>query len=159
MAHSWPSPGFYDVSLSVGNEFGDSTHSEVFLVQAADPAGSCSSDAQTLCLLHSRYQVRVRWWTGDGESGAGSVVHAGTDESGLFWFFAPSNWEVLVKVLDGSAENGHVWVYGASTTDVGYVVSVTDTLTAAVKEYRNEPGHVAPAITDMGAFPDKAPPE
>jgi hypothetical protein len=25
----------------------------------------------------------------------------GTDDSALFWFFEESNWEMLVKVLDG----------------------------------------------------------
>ncbi len=62
---------------------------------------------------------------------------------------------MLIKVLDGCALNGHVWVYGASTTDLGYRIRVTDTATGAgtVKEYRNEPGLPAPAITDATAFP------
>ena len=65
-----------------------------------------------------------------------------------------SIWEVLLKVLDGCALNGHVWVFGASTTDLGYVIRVTDTATGKVKEYRNEPGTPAAAITDAKAFPD-----
>ena len=47
---------------------------------------------------------------------------------------------------------GHVWVYGASTTDLGYAIRVTDTVTGVVKEYGNEPGQPAPAITDAAAF-------
>ena len=96
----------------------------------------------------------VDWRTGGGQAGRGVVVREGTNDSGLFRFFNPENWEVLIKVLDGCAVNGHVWVYGASTTDLGYTIRVTDTVTGAVKEYRNEPGMPAPAITDPAAFPD-----
>ena len=96
----------------------------------------------------------MKWLTDDGGSGLGRVVHAGTNDSGLFWFFGRPNWEVLVKVLDGCALNGHVWVFGASTTDVGYSILVTDTVTGLVKEYRNPPGQPAAAITDSMAFPE-----
>jgi len=64
---------------------------------------------------------------------------------------------VLIKVLDGCAVNGHVWVFGASPTDLGYVIRVTDTAAGTVKEYRNEPGAPAPAITDVTAFPAGCP--
>ena len=63
------------------------------------------------------------------------------------------NWEVLIKVLDGCSLNGHVWVFGASTTNLGYLIHVTDTVTGTFKEYRNEPGRPAPAITDPTVFP------
>ena len=49
--------------------------------------------------------------------------------------------------------NGAVWVFAASTTNLGYVIEVTDTATGAVREYRNDPGMPAPAITDANAFP------
>ena len=129
-----------------------STAKQVFLVEAAAPLGFCVADAETLCLQDSRYAVGVEWWTAGGDSGPGSVVHAGTNDSGLFTFFSRENWEILIKVLDGCALNGHVWVYGASTTDLGYTIRVTDTVTGAVKEYGNEPGHPAAAITDATAF-------
>ena len=150
--HAWLSPGFYEVTLSVSDGTTVSIASRVFLVGASDPAGTCEADAVTLCLQDSRYAVGVDWWTAEGGSGSASVVHSGTNDSGLFWFFNRDNWEILIKVLDGCALNGHVWVYGASTTDLGYTIRVTDTATGAVKEYRNEPGQPAPAITDATAF-------
>ena len=152
--HAWSSPGFYEVTLSVGDGTMVSTATRKFLVEANDPAGTCVSDAETLCLQDSRYSVAVEWRTADGRSGPGSVVHAGTNDSGLFTFFSGENWEILIKVLDGCALNGHVWVYGASTTDLGYTIRVTDTVTGAVTEYGNEPGLPAPAITDATAFPE-----
>ncbi len=148
----WAEPGFYEVALTVSDGTTESTARQMFLVEAGDPAGTCVSDAETRCLQDSRYAVTVDWQTAAG-SGGGSVVHAGTNDSGLFTFFDRNNWEVLIKVLDGCALNGRVWVFGASTTDLGYVIRVTDTATGAVKEYRNEPGMPASAVTDVTAFP------
>ena len=154
---AWSEPGFYLVTLTVTDGERESTASRRFLVEASDPAGTCEADLQRRCLQDSRYSVAVEWWKADGESGPGRVVREGTDDSALFWFFAPDNWEVLIKVLDGCAVNGNVWVFGASTTDLGYRIAVTDTKTGAVKEYRNEPGLPAPAITDSEAFDACAP--
>ena len=102
--------------------------------------------------------MRVEWWTGDGETGSAQVVPEATDDSGLFRFFEAENWEILVKVLNGCDTNGHYWVYGASTTTLGYVIRVTDTATGDVREYRNEPGRSAAAITDARAFQDSCRP-
>ncbi len=154
IAHAWSLPGFYEVTLTVSDGTTTSIASRVVLVAASNPAGICETDAETLCLQDSRYAVGVDWWTAGGASGAASVVRSGTNDSGLFWFFDRENWEILIKVLDGCAVNGHVWVFGASTTDLGYAIRVTDTVTGAVKEYRNEPGLPASAITDGTAFPE-----
>ena len=150
--HSWSSPGFYRVVLTASGLGATSMVSRDILVRASDPAGTCEPNAETLCLQDSRYELRVDWWTGAGESGTGSVVHAGTNDSGLFWFFDADNWEILIKVLDGCALNGRVWVYGASTTDQGYSIRVTDTVSGEFEVYRNEAGRPASAITDNEAF-------
>ena len=110
--YAWSAPGFYEVTLWVSDGERASTAKQVFLVEAAAPLGFCVADAETLCLQDSRYAVAVEWRTADGRSGPGSVVHAGTNDSGLFTFFSRENWEILIKVLDGCALNGHVWVYG-----------------------------------------------
>ena len=116
------------------------------------PAGSCRSDAQTLCLRDSRFEAKAYWRSADGGSGAARVVNEGTDESGIFEFFGPENWEILLKVLDGCETNGKVWVLGASTTNLGYRIEVTDTVTGESKRYENEPSQPAPAIIDTAAF-------
>ena len=114
--------------------------------------GTCRPDWTTLCLQDYRYQLRVEWWTAGSEPASAVVVPKATNDSGLFRFYARENWEILVKVLDGCAVNGHHWVYGAATTDLGYQIRVTDTVTGEVRQYRNEPGRPAPAITDGEAF-------
>ena len=118
------------------------------------PASSCRPDAETLCLQDSRYQVRAEWWTRDGMTGTARTAEERTSDSGLFWFFDRDNWEMLIKVLDGCSINGHVWVFGASQTDLGYRVTVTDTVAGIVRQYRNEAGLPAPAIADATAFPE-----
>ena len=151
--YAWSEPGFYEVSLWVSDGKIESSVSRTFLVEAVEPRGTCAASAETRCLQDSRYAVEVEWRKPNGETGAGRVVHVGTNDSGVFSFFSPNNWEILINVLDGCAMNGHVWVYAASTTDLGYVVRVTDTVTETVQEYRNEPGVPASAITDVTAFP------
>ena len=156
--YTWSEPGFYEVTLTVSDGAVESTEARTFLVEAAAPAGTCKADGETLCLRDSRFAVEVEWWTADGKRGRARVVHAGTNDSGLFWFFSQDNWEVLIKVLDGCSLNGRLWVFGASTTDLGYRIGVTDTVTETVREYENEPGRPAEAITDVDAFPESCRP-
>ena len=151
--HAWSSPGYYDVTLTVSDGSSSDSATRTVLVEAAAPAGSCRVDAETLCLQDSRFEVKMDWWSAAAESGAGRVVYAGTNDSGLFRFFNPQNWEVLIKVLDGCAINQRTWVLGASTTDLGYRILVTDTVTGESRSYENEPGLPAPAIVDTEAFP------
>ncbi len=74
------------------------------------------------------------------------------DDSGLFWFFEPDNWELLIKVLDGCNYSGHHWVFAAAATDVEYTLTVTDTASGATRTYGNELGNPAPAVVDTQAF-------
>ena len=154
VVHSWSTPGFYEVRLWVSDGSRESESTRTLLVESSNPAGSCVSDARTRCLQDSRYAVVVDWFTRDPDRGRAQVVYAGTNDSGMFSFFERTNWEVLIKVLDGCGLNGHVWVYGASATTLGYSIRVTDTVTGNEKEYGSEPGSPASAITDTIAFPD-----
>ncbi|MYF95426.1 MAG: PKD domain-containing protein, partial [Holophagales bacterium] len=156
--HAWSEPGFYQVSLWVSSGVHESTVAWTFLVEAADPAGTCVAGDDVRCLGDSRFAIRAEWWLADGSHGEGTVARIGTNDSALLWFFDPENWEVVIKVLDGCAVNGNVWVFGASTTNLGYRIEVTDTATGAVREYRNEAGKPAGAITDTRAFPNACTP-
>lgn len=114
----------------------------------------CVPDAATLCLNGGRFQVQAQWTDFQANTGSGDVVcGTSSDSSGLFWFFSPDNWEVLLKVLDGCGVNGNYWVFGAASTNVAYTITVTDTRTGAVRSYTNPLGSSSPAITDTAAFP------
>ncbi len=104
------------------------------------------------CLNQGRFQVEIEWADFSGNSGLGRAVPDGSSDSGLFWFFDPGNWEMLVKVLDGCGLNEHYWVFAGATTNVEYTLRVTDTETGQVREYYNPPGRSAAAINDTSAF-------
>lgn len=115
--------------------------------------GTCAADATHLCLQQGRYRVALTWQEGSGQTGVGSVVPGAVSAtSGVLWFFTPDDWEMLVKVLDGCAVNQRLWVFAAATTNVGYTLTVTDTVTGQVKSYQNQAGQTAAVITDTNAF-------
>ncbi len=119
--------------------------SRALAAPAADPAD--------LELRGGRYRARVSWRVAaTGEQGVGTAVPL-TDETGTFWFFAPGNVELMVKVLDGRALNEHAWVFFASLTDVEFDLEITDTVTAITRTYHNAPGTMA-SVGDTNAFPD-----
>jgi hypothetical protein len=114
-------------------------------------AASCSGDAATLCLNSSRYEVQAQWFTRDGASGMGQVIPV-TSDTGAFWFFSPSNVEVVIKVLNGCTFNSRYWTFAAGLTDVNVILTVTDTQTGAVKNYVNPQGTPFQPIQDTSAF-------
>jgi pimeloyl-ACP methyl ester carboxylesterase len=132
----------------------------LFLASKTHPVGidgggepeACTPGPSTLCLGGGRFKVEVAWKDFQGNTGQGAVVPGASDASGLFWFFAPDNWELLVKVLDGCALNGHHWVFSAATTTVQYTLKVTDTRTGEVATWTNPLGGSPPAVTDTNAL-------
>lgn len=127
-------------------------------IEARSAPVPCSADDDTLCLHNERFELEVDWRDFAGHTGSGRVVPAGSSESGLFWFFAPDNWEMLVKVLDGCTVNDRYWVFAAASTNVEYTLRVTDRESGCSKDYFNPLGQAAPAITDTAAFATCPPP-
>lgn len=156
---SWISPvrdgGVHDLTIQVRNQ-GASASRTTSYSQAGTPCanatGPCTPGPSTLCLNQDRFRVEVEWRDTDGSQGSGSVAACGSQDSGLFYFFDPDNWEMLVKVLDACGVNGHYWVFLAATTNLGYDLRVTDTATGVQRLYSNAPGVPAPAVTDTTAF-------
>jgi len=66
-------------------------------------------------------------------------------------FFDENNAELVVKVLDGRAVNGHYWVFYGALSDVAYTLEVRDTLTGTVKTYTNPAGRLT-SRADTTAF-------
>ena len=114
---------------------------------------------KVLSLQGDRFRVQVAWRDFEDRRGVGTAAVIGegaglaaSDDSGLFYFFDEDNWELLVKVLDGCALNGHFWVFAAATTNVEYRLVVTDTAKGETKTYTNPLGVASPATTDTAAF-------
>lgn len=114
----------------------------------------CAPDAETLCLNDKRFRVEVDWVQQNGAEGRGQAVPLeDREDSGLFWFFDPANIELLIKVLDKcDSAFRSFWVFFAATTNVGFTVTVTDTLTEEVRVYTNGVGMAAVPVQDTAAF-------
>ena len=117
------------------------------------PVTFCAPNPTATCLTDDRFKVRVKWRTQFGTRNAANVVPFGSDDSGMFYFFNPDNWEMLLKVLDTCDLNPpRFWVFAAATTNVEYTITVTDTQEQQVKTYFNPLGTPAQPIQDTAAF-------
>jgi len=136
-----------------GNRIGRITPSgEITEFMISTEQASCTTDAATLCLNGGRYQVRAEWdLPSQGASGHGNAVPL-TGDTGTFWFFQSTSVEVIVKVLDGCAENGHAWVFAAGLTNVGVTLTVTDTQMNEARIYTNPADTAFQPIQDTAAF-------
>jgi hypothetical protein len=119
------------------------------LATPAAAAAACAPGSASLCLESGRFRVEVGWSLPAG-AGSGTAVPLG-DGTGYFWFFDQGNAELLVKLLDGRAVNGHFWFFYGALSDVAYIIRVTDTQTGAQRLYQNPAGHLASAA-DTEAF-------
>ena len=79
-------------------------------------------------------------------------------EAGRFWFFAPGNPEVVFKILDGTAINGHHWVFVSSMTGVEFTLRIQYCVEGdppycdEPKVYHSEAGQNLDVV-DIRAFP------
>jgi photosystem II stability/assembly factor-like uncharacterized protein len=152
--------GLAGVSLSVTALAIDSTSTDlhatteglgVFDYQIGRSA--CASDARTLCLNDSRFSATADFRaTPEGPSTPARAVPL-TNDTGSFWFFDPSNIELVVKVLNGCSVNDDYWAFAGGLTNVGVELKVSDTLTGAFKTYSSPAGAAFPPIQDSSAFP------
>ncbi len=110
----------------------------------------CFAGPESLCLMGGRFQVSATYSV-DGDGGQAQALPATTD-AGQFTFFDEANVELDIKVLDGCAITNYVWVFIAGLTDVGVEITVTDTITGAVRSYASEDGTPFELIRDVEAF-------
>lgn len=112
--------------------------------------GGCRPDAESLCFLDRRFQVRVSRANSSGGLVPAKVVPL-TDQTGAFWFGNRNNLELIVKVHDGRGVNGKFWVFWGAATNQRYLLTVTDTASQEVWTHENPAGNFASGA-DTGAF-------
>lgn len=112
---------------------------------------ACAAGAQTLCMNNSRFRTEVAWRTASSTGRGQAVTIPTAPDSGLFYFFGPSNIELLVKVLNACVFDRY-WVFYSATTNVEFALTVTDTQTGKVKSYFNPLNRAAPPVQDTDAF-------
>jgi plastocyanin len=165
---TWQSTGLHPTGFTFSNTFNGVGTFSYFcamhqgamtgkvVVQAATTTGPCEPEPETLCLNEGRFKVQAEWEKPDGSSGHGTGVRL-TGDSGYFWFFDPTNIEVVTKVLNGCAITNAYWVFGAGLTNVSVHLVVTDTQTGAVYTRDNSQGSAFQPVQDTGAFPSSCP--
>lgn len=117
------------------------------------PGVDAESARRELARLSSAvpFFIRVDWRVpSQGTSGRAQGVVL-TSDTAYFWFFSPNNVEVVVKVVDGRAFNGHWWVFYGALSDVEYTITITDQANGAQKVYFNPAGTMA-SVADTAAF-------
>jgi hypothetical protein len=114
-------------------------------------ATACAAGPTALCLSASRFRVELAWNDGKGHTGSGQAVPLSAD-TGYFWFTSASNIEVVIKVLDARTFNNHFWIFYGALSNLEYTLTITDTVTGAVKIYHNPPGHFG-SVGDTSAIP------
>src|SRR5215471_15993648 len=113
-------------------------------------AAPCSPSSTALCLSSGRFEVQVTWKDFQDNTGSGQAVSL-TSDTGYFWFFSPSNVELIVKVLDARGINGKFWVFFGALSNVKYTIILRDTVTRSSKTYANPSGTFA-SVGDADAF-------
>ena len=98
------------------------------------------------------FEVRMCFETPLGQTGEGKGGIWASGESGLLWFFSRDNAEVLIKVLDGCANNGYRWVFVAPVTDLAYNLYVSSPAGAHWRQH-NRQGVRANTAGSVTAFP------
>ena len=126
------------------------------------PAGTCTEDDTTLCLLTDRFEATVDWVDPDGNQGPGVVFRRPVGSvffAGWFTFGASAGivsaggFDLRVEVQDFCSSDGTFRVLlDASQTDVEFTLQVTDTQTNQTREYFNPQSTIPDRITDTSAF-------
>ena len=112
----------------------------------------CTPDAETLCLNDQRFAVTLGFTDFTDTFGLGQARPL-TDDSGTFYFFAPDNLEVVVKILDGCVDPfNHFWVFATGLTNLQTSLRVIDTYTGEQRTYTNPLGMPFQLIRDTTAF-------
>ncbi len=108
--------------------------------------GTSSCPPGNLCLDSGRFQVAATWMNQfDGTSGTAGAIPS-TDSTGFFYFTDPSNYELVVKILN---INGVIKLFYTELTNLKFIITVTDTRDGTAKTYENTPG-------DCGAIDENA---
>ena len=152
--HDWVLAGFDQTKLRMREERESRWELQAAAIRSYESGPAtvlCEPGPTALCLRDGRYRVTLDWSAPGGAAAAARVSEAQTSEAGLFFFFAPANLEVLVKVLDGCEVNGHHWVSAASATDMGLDLVVRDVRSGAERRYVKAAGEPE-AFTDTSAF-------
>jgi hypothetical protein len=129
-----------------------STRDPIALANVAPHA--CVATATTACLLSDRFEVKIDFLNQFANPPApgsmlGAKLLAGVQnpDAATFGFNSPQAIEAVVRIQDARPFGLNRFdIYFGGMTDVEYTVTVTDTTTGRVRQYRNPPGSVGGGV-------------
>jgi plastocyanin len=137
----------YGFHVRAENASGNSAYTPELDAATDAPPGTCTADANTLC-LGGRFKVTVAWVSNSAKGAGITVPLPGNPDSGLFYFFASNNIEMLIKVLNGCSLTHSYWIFFAATTNVQFTVTVVDMTAGKTKFYLNPLNQAAVPVQD-----------
>ena len=125
--------------------------------------GPCVADAATLCIDavegtgDKRFEVHLSYETFSGATG-NAFVQSAFAIGGNFGFFSAGNPELMVKVVNFCSYPDppladHFGVYVAAVTNLGYTLTIRDTVLGTAHDYVNDVGQTPDGLTDIDSFP------
>jgi len=140
---------------------GDGVGVAIYQVQLQTLPSSCIPSDTVLCVDDTpgdrRFRVSASFQTaqGGGRSGKAQAIplsQLGVVHGGLFWFFGADNPEMLLKIVNGCLVNDRYWAFLSATTNVGFTVTVDDTLLVNSRTYTNADLTAAAPVEDTSAL-------
>jgi len=119
-------------------------------IGAFETTTACVAGGSTLCLNNGRFKVTANWQTPTA-SGAANAVPVNGD-NGYFWFLDPGSVEVVAKILNNCAANGHYWLHLGGMTNSRVDLTITDTRTGQVTTYTNPSGQAFRTLINRVTF-------
>jgi hypothetical protein len=145
-------PGRYaDTFLTNLSPSGQFSRFAFHLFGTATSLFNCAPDDHTACLNNGRFKVTATFDAGRSGSGNAQLVTLASDTAYL-WFFASTNVEAVVKVLNACPLNSRYWVFAGGLTNVKVVITVTDTANGTQKVYTNPANTTFLPRQDTSAF-------
>lgn len=122
--------------------------------------GACAPSSTTVCLLNGRFQVSIAYVNpfSSPPNQPGTFLAARllqgvqNPDTALFGFASAQAVEVVVRIQDTRPFAPRFDLYYGGMTDVGYTVTVTDTVTGVTRQYTNTVGRVGGGV-DRSSFP------
>jgi plastocyanin len=148
-----PSGAVFQYRLRADGADGLSEYSEIAAGATDGAIGACRAGVQTLCLAGGRFEAKAAFRRGESEPLRPALRAEGPAGARAgFFAFATDDAELMLKVVDSCADNGHYAVQLAALTDGELAVSVRDTQSGRTWAFYNPPGKAAGVVHDVDAF-------
>jgi hypothetical protein len=93
---------------------------ELFTPNPVPLSSTCIPSATLACVQNNRWGIQIL------VNGAPAFVATSNNESAVFWFYSPDDWEVVAKVINGCPNDNYWWFFGAGATGTPFSFNFID---------------------------------